>query len=91
MKTKDDWFEFILFKLIDVDLTGIKTIAVDFDGEIVMSKCKMRITDNTQPPDGDKFWESYSQSSKDSYYSAVCTRIFLDPVMPDYDKIYFEL
>jgi len=35
--TDDDFEQLILFKLIDYNLTGAKYLAVDFDGEIVVS------------------------------------------------------
>ena len=65
MKTDNEWKEFLLFKLLDVDLTGIKYIAIDFDGEISVSPEEM-VTETAELDDGDSgdYWITRSGNGK---------------------------
>lgn len=87
--TDVDWYELILFKLISYDLTDMKYVGVDFDGEIVVGDDKMALTDNTIPPSGYEVWEVHKNGGFDN--EATRTGIFLRPAPPNYKELMFKL
>jgi len=86
--TKDDWFELIMYKLIDYDLTNVKYIGIDYDGEIVTSSYLMTIEDNTIPPNGQKVWGG---KPPPDHMIPFCTDVYLNPVMDNYAEMLFKL
>ena len=78
MKTDDEWKEFLLFKLLDYDLTDINYLAIDFDGEIVVSSALMRST-TTAPTilSGGVYWISPNINPNNNPNRRT-TNIFID-------------
>lgn len=87
--TEDDYKELILFKLIDYDLTGIKYAALDYDGEIVISKYKLSTESSTA--DGLIAYYWVSRDKRYSHPTCIVTKIFMDDVPENYASMLFEL